>query len=100
MWGTGTLKGKILFFSEKPHMRANSFLCKDVDNISMLVISLVSRSQLLKERNNSFWRKFFPLTEGELRIIQRKFLSFLNKNIHYDPSLEPSQQDGSNEGSL
>ena len=31
--------------------------------------------------------------------IQRQFFLFLNKNICCDPSLEPSQRDGSNDGS-
>ena len=34
-----------------------------------------------------------------LKIIQRYFFLFLNKNICYDPSLEPSRRDGSNDGS-
>ena len=33
-----------------------------------------------------------------LRIIQRYFFLFLNKNICCDPSLEPSQQGGSDDG--
>ena len=37
-------------------------------------------------------------SERVLRIIQRQFFLFLNKNICCDPSLEPSQQDGHNEG--
>ena len=36
---------------------------------------------------------------GVLIIIQRYFFLFHNENIHCDPSLEPSQRDGSNEGS-
>ena len=34
-----------------------------------------------------------------LRIIQRQFFLFLNETICCDPSLEPSPQDGSNDGS-
>ena len=36
---------------------------------------------------------------GVLRIIQRQFFLFLKENICCDPSLEPSQRDGSNDGS-
>ena len=36
---------------------------------------------------------------GGMRIILRYFFLFLNENISCDPSLELSQQDGSNEGS-
>ena len=36
---------------------------------------------------------------GVLRIIQRQFFLFLNENICCDPSLEPSQRDGSKDGS-
>ena len=35
----------------------------------------------------------------DLRIIQRKFFLLLNENICSDPSLEPSAQGGSNDGS-
>ena len=35
--------------------------------------------------------------EGVLRIIQRELFLFLNENIYCDPSLEPSQRDGSDE---
>ena len=34
-----------------------------------------------------------------MRIIQRLYFLFLNENICCDPSLEPSQRDGSNDGS-
>ena len=37
--------------------------------------------------------------EAVLRIIQRLFFLNLNENICCDPSLEPSLQDGSNDGS-
>ena len=37
--------------------------------------------------------------EGVLRIIQRLFYLFLNKNVCCDPSLEQSQRDSSNNGS-
>ena len=37
--------------------------------------------------------------EGVTRIINGCLSSLLHKNIHCDPSLEPSRQDGSNEGS-
>ena len=36
---------------------------------------------------------------GILRIIQRYFFLFLKENICCDTSLEPSQRDGSNDGS-
>ena len=36
---------------------------------------------------------------GVLKIIQRFFFIFLNENICCDPPLEPSHQDGSNDGS-
>ena len=36
---------------------------------------------------------------GGLRIIHRSFFLFLHENMSYDSSLEPFQQDGSNEGS-
>ena len=31
-------------------------------------------------------------------IIQRYFVLFLKENIYYDPSLEPTKRDGSNDG--
>ena len=37
--------------------------------------------------------------EGLLKIIQRSFFLFLNENICCDPSLEPSQRDGSDDES-
>ena len=43
-------------------------------------------------------KNLLPAENGVLRIIQRQFFLFLNKNICCDSSLEPSQQDGSNDG--
>ena len=45
----------------------------------------------------SFHVSELQIREG-LRIIWRYFFLFLNKNIHYDSSLEPSQKDHSKDG--
>ena len=50
-------------------------------------------TQVLKQGSQS------SRQEGVTGLIQRSFSYFSIKNIYYDSSLEPSRQDGSNEGS-
>ena len=65
---------------------------------------MTNNTSVMEENRDTLAGENFPYftvlqTRSSNRDNLLKIYLFFNKNIHCDPSLEPSQQDGSNEGS-
>ena len=74
----------------------------DKDLLSLLVqITVIKKYpfDMIQCARSSYYSSQGSRYEGVLTIIQRQVFLFLNENICCDPSLEPSQRDGSNDGS-
>ena len=72
-----------------------AWICEDIAHAQSISQTMSMIAQLLYTWNTFQSSRY----EGVLRIIQRYFFLFLHENISCDPSLEPSQREGSNGGS-